>query len=81
MEIPQIEAYNKFVVSHKVIHRGVTYGLSLIEVRGTSVIVKPFERETPSTTFHSGTIRILRANATSSSDWHRDGDVPILLKE
>lgn len=81
MQIRQTEAYNESVVALKVIHRGDTYGLSLIEVRGTSVIVKPFERETPSTTFYSGTIRVLRENAETPIDWHRDGDRPILIRE
>lgn len=81
MQTLPTEAYSESIVARRVIHRGIEYGLSLVVVRGTSVSVTPFERETASTTFHSGTLRILRRGAYANDDWHRDGDSPMLVRE
>lgn len=81
MQTQRTEAYSESVVARKVIHRGATYGLSLVKVRGESVTVTPFDHETAATTFHSGTLRILRQDATAPDHWHRDGDIPLLVRE
>lgn len=79
MQTQQLHADER-VVALRVIHRGEEYGLSLVTVKGVDVTIEPFERETAGTTFHSGTIVVLRQGAQTATDWHRPGDRPLLLR-
>ncbi len=69
------------ILARRVIHRGEIFGLSLIEIDGSEVVVSPFERETANTRFESRTVRILREGYKSDSDWHENGMNPILIYE
>lgn len=65
----------KRYLARKVLHRGIEYGLSLVEIDGTEVIVSPFDHETASTVYVDGTIVIVRSGG-GPRDWHRPGDTP-----
>ncbi len=71
----------KRILARRVIHRGQEYGLSLVKIEDNDVAVSPFESETPSTIYYNGTLRILRQGATANEDWHRQGDLPLIIEE
>ena len=72
---------NGKILVRRVIHRGHTFGLSLVEITDEDVKISPFEHETSATRFVDGTIRILREGYKSKSDWHVAGDNPVLIIE
>ncbi len=69
------------ILARKVVHRGLEYGLSLIEIFTDDVSIEPFEAETHSTRFVDGTIRILRSGYTGPTDWYCSGDRPVVVIE
>lgn len=49
----------KRIFAHKIIYRGKTYLMSVVTLDGDKVIsIVPFEKETPATIFHSGTLNL-----------------------